>query len=251
MSSDDSPDLITETAPPDLRRGRGRGPVVLLSLASAVCLLVAVAAGTSAHADLVPAHRCPARRSGRAGSSRPVAKLACLPAPFHSTLGYSTSLLTTETASRVGIATQDSCTSSIDPALARLAARSHCQAAVRATYLDQLQGVLYTIGVLAFPTRETPERSRPVLSGPRGTHLATRAGAAGYGQFPVQPPGATGRDRRPRRSVRRSHGRRLCRWPACRSRPAGPAVGLRTGRSAGRRGDRAADASCDCQLRQP
>jgi len=151
VSSDDSPDLITETAPPDLRRGRGRGPVVLLSLASAVCLLVAVAAGTTAHADLV---RKPTAAQRAAAAARAVAdRWRSWPAGriFPPTLGYSTSLLTTETARRVGIATQDSCTSSIDTALARLAARSHCKAAVRATYLDQLQGVVYTIGVLAFP----------------------------------------------------------------------------------------------------
>jgi len=71
---------------------------------------------------------------------------------FPSALSYSTSLLTNETASRVAIGTQTGCASAVDPAFAALAARDHCRAGLRATYLDQLQGILYTVGVLAFPT---------------------------------------------------------------------------------------------------
>jgi hypothetical protein len=37
--------------------------------------------------------------------------------------------------------------------MARLAAGDHCQAGLRATYLDQLEGVAYTVGVLAFPSQ--------------------------------------------------------------------------------------------------
>lgn len=131
---------------------RGRRPVVLLLLAAMVCLAVAVAAGTAAHADLA---RKPTAAQRAAAAAEAVAdRWRSMPAGriFPATLSYSTSLLTTETASRVGIAPQASCTEAIDPALARLAARDHCKAAVRATYLDQLQGVVYTIGVLAFPS---------------------------------------------------------------------------------------------------
>jgi hypothetical protein len=131
---------------------RGRRPVVLLLLAAMVCLVVAVAAGTAAHADLA---RKPTRAQRAAAAAEAVAdRWRSMPAGriFPATLSYSTSLLTTETASRVGIAPQASCTEAIDPAFARLAARDHCGAAVRATYLDQLQGVVYTIGVLAFPS---------------------------------------------------------------------------------------------------
>ncbi len=126
--------------------------MVLLLLAAMVCLAVAVAAGTAAHADLA---RKPTAAQRAAAAAEAVAdRWRSMPAGriFPATLSYSTSLLTTETASRVGIAPQASCTEAIDPALARLAARDHCKAAVRATYLDQLQGVVYTIGVLAFPS---------------------------------------------------------------------------------------------------
>jgi len=71
---------------------------------------------------------------------------------FPATLSYSTSLLTTESAGLVGIGSQTACADAVDPTFAALATRDQCRAGLRATYLDQLQGILYTIGVLAFPT---------------------------------------------------------------------------------------------------
>jgi hypothetical protein len=126
--------------------------VVRLSLAAVVCLAVAVAAGTAAHAELV--RKPTAAQRAAAVTAAVAARWSSWPAGriFPSALGYSTSLLTTETASRVAIGPQSGCTSAIDPVLARLAARDQCRAALRATYLDQLQGVLYTVGVLAFPS---------------------------------------------------------------------------------------------------
>jgi len=173
VASEDSPDLPTEPVPPDLRRGRGR--LVLLSMAAIVCLLVAAAAGTAAHVNLVRKPTTAQREAAAAAAmadrwrSWPAGRI------FPATLSYSTTLLTTETASRVGIAPQTSCTNAIDPALARLVARDHCRAILRATYVDQLQGVLYTIGVLAFPsTRDAGAFAAglPVGSGP---HMALRA----------------------------------------------------------------------------
>ncbi len=125
---------------------------MLLSLAAVVCLVVAVAAGAAAHADLV---RKPTAAQRDAAAAQAVAdRWRNWPAGriFPLTLSYSTSLLTTETASRVGIEAQASCDNAVDAALAPMAARNHCRAAVRATYLDQMQGVVYTIGVLAFPS---------------------------------------------------------------------------------------------------
>jgi hypothetical protein len=150
VPADDPPDLSGEPVPLVVRRGRR--PVVLLSLAAMACLVVAVAAGTAAHADLA---RKPTASQRAAAAAEAVAdRWRSMPAGriFPATLSYSTSLLTTETANRVGIAPQASCAEAIDPALARIAARDHCKAAVRATYLDELQGVVYTIGVLAFPS---------------------------------------------------------------------------------------------------
>jgi hypothetical protein len=117
-----------------------------------MCLAVAVAAGAAAHADL--ARKPTAAQLAAAAAQAVAARWRDWPAGriFPSTLAYSTALLTSETATRVGIAPQASCTSALEPALAQLAARDLCMAALRATYVDQLQGVLYTIGVLAFPS---------------------------------------------------------------------------------------------------
>jgi hypothetical protein len=124
---------------------------VLLSLAAAVCLAVAVVAGVAARADLT---RKPSIAQRAAAAAQAVAdRWRDWPAGriFPVTLSYSTSLLTTETASRVGVAPQVSCSSAVVPHLAGLAAGEHCRAGLRATYLDELDGVVYTIGVLAFP----------------------------------------------------------------------------------------------------
>jgi hypothetical protein len=70
---------------------------------------------------------------------------------FPAALSYSTSLLTTETASRIGISPGTRCTGAVDPSVARQAVRDQCAAGLRATYLDQLEGIVSTVGVLAFP----------------------------------------------------------------------------------------------------
>jgi hypothetical protein len=132
-------------------RSRGRGPVVFLSLAAAACLVVAIAAGLAARADLT---RRPTTAQRAAAAAKAVAdrwRDWSAGRIFPATLSYSTSLLTTETASRVGVAKQVTCVSAIKPSLDGLATSDHCQAGLRATYVDQLDGVVYTVGVLAFP----------------------------------------------------------------------------------------------------
>jgi hypothetical protein len=73
---------------------------------------------------------------------------------FPARLTYSTSLLTTETAERVGISPATGCATALEPGAASKAAADRCQGGLRATYLDQLEGVLYTVGVLAFPNQK-------------------------------------------------------------------------------------------------
>ena len=52
---------------------------------------------------------------------------------------------------RVGIAARSSCAAGLDAAAARAAAVSGCRAVLRASYTDQLRGVVFTVGVAAFP----------------------------------------------------------------------------------------------------
>lgn len=94
---------------------------------------------------------------------------------FPAVLSYNTSLLTTESANRVAIGTQTACAGAVDPAFAALATRDHCTAGLRATYLDQLQGIVYTIGVLAFPSAHRAAAFSAGLSADHADAFALRA----------------------------------------------------------------------------
>jgi hypothetical protein len=149
MTSDDLSDVVS--VPADAPRRRWQAVTALIATA-VVCAAIAIAAGVGAATD---ATRAPTAAQRAAAAATAVAdRWRTWPAGriFPASLGYSTNLLTTETASRVGIAPQTSCASAVDPRAARIAGRDRCQAGLRATYLDQLGGILYTVGVLAFPT---------------------------------------------------------------------------------------------------
>lgn len=137
--------------PGDARRS-GRGPLVALCVAAIACLAVAITAGIAAHAQLV---RQPDAAQKSAAAAQAVAgRWRSWPAGriFPATLSYDTQLLTTETANRVGISAASRCATALDANFAALAAGDRCMAGLRAAYLDQLQGVVYTVGVLAFPS---------------------------------------------------------------------------------------------------
>jgi subtilisin family serine protease len=72
-------------------------------------------------------------------------------AVFPATIAYESDLQASETATRLAIGAGRDCAAAVDGTLARLAARSHCEAGLRATYADALDGIVYTLGVLAFP----------------------------------------------------------------------------------------------------
>lgn len=148
---------------------------VVGAAAAAVCyLVVAIVAGAQAHARLT---RPPTQAELSAAAALAVAdRWRTWPAGriFPAQLGYGTSLLTQETASRMGIAPATPCRAGLDAALGRLAVRYGCRAAVRATYVDQLQGVVFTVGVLAFGSaRGAAAFARGVPGG--GTGLRAQA----------------------------------------------------------------------------
>lgn len=70
---------------------------------------------------------------------------------FPAALGYETDLRTREKATRLAIGAGRGCATAVDATVRLLAARSHCVAGLRATYADALGGIVYTLGVLAFP----------------------------------------------------------------------------------------------------
>jgi hypothetical protein len=71
----------------------------------------------------------------------------------------------TEMATRVGIGTGTDCASAVDPGLRPALAAGRCRALLRATYLDQMQGIAVTLGVAAFPDERAAYRARQAIPG--------------------------------------------------------------------------------------
>lgn len=145
--------------------------------AAACCLAAAIVAGAAAHAELTArptaAQRSAAAAAAVAGRWRswPAGRI------FPAGLGYRTSLPTQETARRAGIVPGTSCAVGLDPAVRHLAARDGCRAVLRATYVDELQGVVYTVGVLAFPSGHRAAAFLHGLPGNRARVAGLRAQA--------------------------------------------------------------------------
>lgn len=129
----------------------GRAVRIIACAATAtIGLAVAVVAGVRAHAELVrkptPAELSAAAATGVAQRWERVPAGQIFPASIR----YTTSLLTKESATRVGIAAGDACAAALDRTLRNRARRDGCVAGVRADYTDQLSGSVYTVGILAF-----------------------------------------------------------------------------------------------------
>ena len=145
----DSTDRPVRTAP----AGRRRHWAVTLAvgIAATILLVAAVGAADRAHAELTrkptPAELSAAAAFGEASRWQrwPAGQI------FPAGLPYRTDLLNDETARRAGIAPGYGCAVAVDAALAALTRRYGCRAALRASYLDQPGGVVFTLGVLAFP----------------------------------------------------------------------------------------------------
>lgn len=142
-------------------RHRGR-VMVIVALAGVCCLAVAVLAVRAAAAEQTRRPTAAARAAAAAAAvarrwrSWPAGRV------FPATLGYTTDLLNNETAQRIGISPDDRCAAALDPGLAGRARRAGCQAGIRANYVDQLHGVVFTTGVFAF---RTPGGAREFASG--------------------------------------------------------------------------------------
>lgn len=66
----------------------------------------------------------------------------------------------TEIAGRVGVAPASGCAEVIEPRIAVLLQAQGCRAVLRATYLDQLQGIVVTVGIAVFPDEWAAYRAR-------------------------------------------------------------------------------------------
>jgi len=127
--------------------------MIMVAVAAVCCLAVAVLAGRAAVAGQTrpptPAERAAAAAVAvaRRWRSWPAGRI------FPAALGYTTTLRGQEMAHRVGISPDYRCAAALDTALARPALLERCRAGIRASYVDELDGVVYTTGVLAFPDR--------------------------------------------------------------------------------------------------
>jgi hypothetical protein len=125
--------------------------MALIALAALCCLAVAVLAGRAAVAGQTrpptPAERAAAAAAAVAERWRswPAGRI------FPADLGYTTTLSGRETAHRVAISPDYRCAAALDAALDRPARQEGCRAGIRASYVDELDGVIYTTGVIAFP----------------------------------------------------------------------------------------------------
>jgi hypothetical protein len=69
---------------------------------------------------------------------------------FPATVTYTTAQHSSETATRLGISSGDSCEQSLDVTVLDTADRYGCRAVLRASYADELGGTVYTVGVVVF-----------------------------------------------------------------------------------------------------
>ncbi|HEY2279826.1 MAG TPA: hypothetical protein VGI00_15810 [Streptosporangiaceae bacterium] len=167
------------TGSPGPRR-RQWGVTAVVAVLAVVCLVAGIAAATRAHTELT---RKPTAAETSAAAALGVAsRWAREPAGqlFPARLPYESDLSNRESARRAGISPARSCAAALDPAVAETARRDGCRTVLRASYLDQLGGVVFTIGVLAFPT---PRQAAAFLAGyqsarrpVRGLHAAAFPG---------------------------------------------------------------------------
>lgn len=126
--------------------------ITVAATAAIACAVAAVVTGNIAHAELTRQPRTSELDAAAALGLAQRWERVSAGTIFPARIGYSTNLFTQEAAIRVGIAPASSCAAAVDQTLTALAARYRCDAALRASYIDGLDGVVYTVGVLAFPT---------------------------------------------------------------------------------------------------
>jgi hypothetical protein len=118
----------------------------LISAAIAVSAAVALVVSLTRPPSQAERDSAATREVARRWQAWPAGKI------FPATLPYALEVGGTERARRVGIDPNGpACAAAVDPGLAGTLRGYGCRGALRATYLDQLQGLAITIGVVAFP----------------------------------------------------------------------------------------------------
>jgi hypothetical protein len=88
---------------------------------------------------------------------------------FPDTVPYTSEQGGIEHARRIGIAPVTACTAGIDPVAAAAIIRHGCRALLRATYVDQLQGIVLTVGVAALADERSADQAMQAVTPPDPT----------------------------------------------------------------------------------
>lgn len=170
------------------------GPVRVLGLRARQWMLVAIALGaayvlvtaTSMVGAWSELHRDPTNAElKRAAIAEVAARWRTWEASriFPERLSYETDQGASEFASRVGIVPQTACETAVDGEIAAVLRAQGCQAVLRATYTDPIEGIVITVGVAAFRDPFAADRaykqipSGPVTDRTNGMRPALRAAA--------------------------------------------------------------------------
>jgi hypothetical protein len=137
--------------------------MTMTAVLAAGCLAVAVAAATAVHAELV--RKPTAAEVSRAAATAVARRWQAWPTGmiFPASLPYKTSLDAPEHASRVGIDPASGCAAAVDAVIAAVLRRHGCRGVLRASYLDEREGVVFTVGVVAFPGDRAAAAARSQL----------------------------------------------------------------------------------------
>jgi hypothetical protein len=168
-------------APAGRRRGGWRLGVTLLALLVGTAGLAASAAGVSA--QLLP-RRFTAEQQQQIIAWEMARRWRTLPAgeifPASVTYQLPAGALGARSplplqAHRVGISRPASCAVASDPAAARVLSADRCTALLRATYADQTDSMLVTVGVAVMPGASAAEAAAGQLAGGQGPQPGVRA----------------------------------------------------------------------------
>ncbi|MEV7011863.1 hypothetical protein [Streptosporangium sp. NPDC051022] len=142
--------------------------LIVVSALTLICAAVAGVALSTAAAELT---RGPSPvELERAAAAEMAGRWLFWPAErvFPESIDYAAEQGGEEKAHRVGISPETRCDRAVDAGLRDALRRAGCQGILRATYLDALQGVVVTVGVVAFAGEEGAAAAKAAL--PRTGH---------------------------------------------------------------------------------
>ncbi|MFF0249849.1 hypothetical protein ACWEU6_03915 [Streptosporangium sandarakinum] len=160
------------------RRGRAWPTLVIASLLTLTCVIVAGVAVRTAAAELTrgptPAEleRASLGELARRWQTWPAGRI------FPESVGYAAEQGGRENALRVGISPETRCDRAVDAGLHGALRLAGCRGILRATYIDGLQGIVVTVGVAAFGTERGAATAEAAL--PRGGRPAPGLRALAY-----------------------------------------------------------------------